>query len=118
MKITPMNLVGPVKKRVGFSGITAGDCTQPWSRLERVGREKIGIENKSQADHVDLLIRQGGIMDDKEGERLSRYYKTIFREDVFPAIKKFAPDCGNVFRLTLHFNQNELRLVDLVDLEK
>lgn len=104
--ITHKVLIGDVKRRVGFSGNKTGrkGCTHPWSRLERVGNGVIDIDDRPFSGCIEFIVRQGGIGD----ERLSRHYKNIFREDVFPAIKNFLPDCSNVFRLTLIYNDDLL----------
>lgn len=113
IEIKHTDLVGAVKPRKGFSGLNTGrvGCTAPWSRLEKVGGKVFEIKGycRPYTDNISLLIRQGGIKDDN----LPRHYKTIFREDVFPSIKNFAPYCGNVFTLTLHFNFDLLFLAEL-----
>ena len=109
-KITHKDLVGVVKKRRGFMGLNTGrlGSTAPWGRLQTVGLAMIN-EERFLAFKKTLLIRQGGIKD----ETLPRFYKTMFREDVLPAIKAIKPDCGNIFRLTLHFNFGLLMHVEL-----
>ena len=109
-RIEHTSLVGVVKKRRGFSGANTGrsGSTAPWSRLEKVGRAMINDESPFSGS-IRLLIRQGGIAD----KNLIRYYKTIFREDVFPAIKAFDPNCGNIFCLILHFNSDLLMHAEL-----
>jgi hypothetical protein len=109
-KITHKDLVGDVKKIRGFMGFNTGrfGSTAPWGRLQTVGHAMFS-EKSPLACKKTLLIRQGGIKD----EALPRFYKTMFREDVLPAIKTFVPNCGDIFRLTLHFNFNLLMHVEL-----
>jgi hypothetical protein len=106
------DLKGIVKKRKGILGLNTGrvGCTAPWGRLQDVSLATINSDQRPfTGQTTPLLIRQGGIHD----ENLSRHYKTIFREDVFPAIKNFAPDCGNIFSLTLHFNNDLLMMIEM-----
>jgi hypothetical protein len=76
-------------------------------------RKRPLISMKPFTDSVEMLIRQGGI---KEGN-LCRDVNTMFREDVFPSIKKFIPDLPNVFKLNLHFNNNLLMEAELNNLK-
>jgi len=111
VKITHKDLVGPVKHLTGFSGLNAGrsECSQPWARLERVGHALIGQEYKAFTGSICFLVRQGGVHE----ENLPRKFKTIFREDVFPAILNFDPKCTQVFEMTLYFNEGLLMLAEL-----
>jgi hypothetical protein len=112
MIIGPMDLVGDVKKLKGFMGLNPGNSprTQTWGRLERVGLSSIDENERPYRGKIPMLVREGGI---KEPD-VSRYYKKIFREDVYPAIiKKYALECSIVFRLTLHFNVDKLFKAEL-----
>ncbi len=131
--ITEKDLVGPVKQRIGISGYKRGRGTDPWVRLQEVGLSKVDAEHKpvkhigeivdgyegvtvemfAFTGHVEFLIRQGGVNDDM----VSAKCKEIFREDVYPAIKNFVPECGIVFRLILHYNQRLLMKVELWQLK-
>lgn len=113
-KIGPKDLKPVVEKRIkGLGDLNPGlmGCTRPWTRLQR-----IGISNIADKHHylgtVEIGVRQGGIRE----RDVSAYYKSLFRRDVFPAIKKYAPECGDCFKLILHYRDGLLFSADLVDL--
>jgi len=120
-KITHTDLVGETKPwGKGFAGANTGriGCTMPWSRLQTVGRGLISREQRPFTDHISVLIRQGGISDKERVTPVTRHIKKIFNEDVYPAIKRFDPDCPEIFQLTLHFNNDLLMEADLQYTEK
>jgi hypothetical protein len=111
IKILPHDLKGEVKKRSGFSGLNPGKvcCTPPWSSLQHIGRSTFPDVNSNYTGEVPLAINQGGV----RNRNISKYSKALFKTEVFPAIKKFEPKCGDTFHLLLHFREGLLSVVEL-----
>jgi hypothetical protein len=117
-------------------------CTAPWARLQKVCDESIKRKGLATAHskkpdekpvkyftgEFQWLVRQGGISADNfpvrpveqvDGENESEdfippsYFQKIFREDVYPAIKNFVPDCGDVFLLTMRYEKDLLMEIEM-----
>ncbi len=86
-EIKQTNLKATSPKRPGFAGLNLGISggTAPWSRLQRIGLAKLDSNPANYSGRLDLYIGQGGLKE----IAISRYYKTMFRNDVFPAIRNF-----------------------------
>lgn len=111
--IGPDKLKGNVKKLPGFMGLNIGrpGSTGPWVRLQRVGLGTVSEDKRPYSENVNFYINDGGIIHGA----LSKHYKKVFREDVFPAIRKAFPNLKNKFHLILHYNVDYLIKVTLND---
>jgi len=113
-KIDPKDLKAVLKIKIrGLGDLNVGleGATAPWCRLQRIGLSRI-VDAPHYLGRVEIGVRQGAIRE----RDISAYYKSLFRRDVFPAIEKWAPECGDCFKLILHYREGLLFSVDLVDL--
>lgn len=49
----------------------------------------------------------------KSSSTYAREMNTLFKTNVYPAIRIFAPDCGDSFKLHLHYADRRLRKINL-----
>ena len=103
IKIGHTDLKAVVEKKKGFQGLNPGKpgCTAPWSRLQAIG---LSSEELTDAGKVVLAIGQGSV----RNEKVTKYYKSIFKTEVLTPIKNFAPECGETFQIKLHYRSGLL----------
>lgn len=104
-----------VKWGSGLKRISPGTpgCTAPWSRLQAIGLSAVRDLKEETSQHtakIDLFVSEGAI----RNRNISRYYKEVFKKEVFPAIKNFKPDGEGTFHLILHYRRSLLFQAELV----
>lgn len=105
------DLKAVIERKKGLSGVNVGPlgCTAPWSRLQKIGLSTIDNKEGTFSGQVRLIIGKGGVRD----RNCPKYSGFIFRKEVMPAIKNFAPDCSGNFHLILHYRENLLFRTEL-----
>lgn len=97
----------------GFARTYPGvyNCTRLWSVLSRIGSTTF-IEKMMDKDGilhnftgiVRLTIHCGGI----RNKNVSSWCSPVFKQDIFPALNRLAPDYGQNFFLDLHYTEHSM----------
>ncbi len=72
---------------------------------------KLYDNNRDFSGTVYLKIRGGAVRD--SNIPIPIQFSDMFKNEVFPAIKNFSPECGDTFKLTLHYADRLLLKVEL-----